>query len=231
MNIKFDKTGSERKEFVTAIGEILGVKPKYKGMPSMSYEVDYFTIDKVGNLEFEDSADSEEVENLLEELAKRGFIPEPNEEIVETEKDPHSENVGLTVAVPKNEVNIDKLDALLDAKGGLIQKALGLEHFEYEIGAYEVRFPWFEKINPDEAISYTKFIEALCKMTMKQKRINATEKAVINEKYAFRCFLLRLGFIGDEYKADRKVLLKNLSGSSAFKDGAKKEGNTDEISK
>lgn len=52
-----------------------------------------------------------------------------------------------------------------------------------------------------------------------------------NEKYAFRCFLLRLGFIGDEYKADRKVLLKNLSGSSAFKDGAKKEGNTDEISK
>ena len=168
---------------------------------------------------------------MLEELAKRGFIPEPNEEIVETEKDPHSENVGLTVAVPKNEVNIDKLDALLDAKGGLIQKALGLEHFEYEIGAYEVRFPWFEKINPDEAISYTKFIEALCKMTMKQKRINATEKAVINEKYAFRCFLLRLGFIGDEYKADRKVLLKNLSGSSAFKDGAKKEGNTDEISK
>ena len=197
----------------------------------MSYEVDYFTIDKVGNLEFDGRADSEEIKHLLEELAKRGFIPEPNEEIVETEKDPHSENVGLTVAVPKNEVNIDKLDALLDAKGGLIQKALGLEHFEYEIGAYEVRFPWFEKINPDEAISYTKFIEALCKMTMKQKRINATEKAVINEKYAFRCFLLRLGFIGDEYKADRKVLLKNLSGSSAFKDGAKKEGNTDEISK
>lgn len=221
----------DRKALVKEISNITGVKAVYKYMPTCAYEIDYFTITKEGNLEFEDSADSEEVENLLEELAKRGFIPEPNEEIVETEKDPHSENVGLTVAVPKNEVNIDKLDALLDAKGGLIQKALGLEHFEYEIGAYEVRFPWFEKINPDEAISYTKFIEALCKMTMKQKRINATEKAVINEKYAFRCFLLRLGFIGDEYKADRKVLLKNLSGSSAFKDGAKKEGNTDEISK
>lgn len=221
----------DRKALAKEISNITGVKAVYKYMPTCAYEIDYFTITKEGNLEFEDSADSEEVENLLEELAKRGFIPEPNEEIVETEKDPHSENVGLTVAVPKNEVNIDKLDALLDAKGCLIQKALGLEHFEYEIGAYEVRFPWFEKINPDEAISYTKFIEALCKMTMKQKRINATEKAVINEKYAFRCFLLRLGFIGDEYKADRKVLLKNLSGSSAFKDGAKKEGNTDEISK
>lgn len=84
MNIKFDKTGSERKEFVTAIGEILGVKPKYKGMPSMSYEVDYFTIDKVGNLEFDGRADSEEIKHLLEELAKRGFIPESNEETAET---------------------------------------------------------------------------------------------------------------------------------------------------
>lgn len=221
----------DRKALVKEISNITGVKAVYKYMPTCAYEIDYFTITKEGNLEFEDSADSEEVENLLEELAKRGFIPESNEEIVEIEKDPHSENVGLTVAIPKHEVNIDKLDSLLDAKRDLIQKALGCEHLEYEIGAYEVRFPWFEEINPDEAISYTKFIEALCKMTMKQKRIDATEKAVTNEKYAFRCFLLRLGFIGDEYKADRKVLLKNLSGSSAFKDGAKKEGNTDEISK
>ena len=44
-----------------------------------------------------------------------------------------------------------------------------------------------------------------------------------NEKYAFRCFLLRLGFIGDEHKTSRKILLRNLSGSSAFKAGAAKE--------
>ena len=39
-----------------------------------------------------------------------------------------------------------------------------------------------------------------------------------------RCFLLRLGYIGNDYKADRKILLKRLSGSSAFKSGAKKTG-------
>jgi hypothetical protein len=33
-------------------------------------------------------------------------------------------------------------------------------------------------------------------------------KEVDNEKYAFRCFLLRLGFIGSDYKAERKILLK-----------------------
>ena len=38
-----------------------------------------------------------------------------------------------------------------------------------------------------------------------------------NEKYAFRCFLLRLGFIGNEFKQSRKILLSNLDGSSAFK--------------
>ena len=54
-------------------------------------------------------------------------------------------------------------------------------------------------------------------MAKTQKRVNSTEKTVENEKYAFRCFLLRLGFIGSEYKNERKILLANLTGSSAFK--------------
>jgi hypothetical protein len=60
-------------------------------------------------------------------------------------------------------------------------------------------------------------------MSLKQKRISSIEKPTENEKYAFRCFLLRLGFIGDDYKKSRKILLKNLSGSSAFKSGSAKE--------
>ena len=59
-------------------------------------------------------------------------------------------------------------------------------------------------------------------MALNQKRITAKEKPVDNDKYAFRCFLLRLGFIGEDYKTERKILLRNLSGSSAFKNGAKK---------
>ena len=37
-----------------------------------------------------------------------------------------------------------------------------------------------------------------------------------SEKYAFRGFLLRLGFIGAESKGQRKLLLRNLTGSAAF---------------
>ena len=76
-------------------------------------------------------------------------------------------------------------------------------------------------------MTYTKFIAALCKMSMKAKRVNDTSKVIVNEKYAFRCFLLRLGFIGNEYKKDRKILLEKLSGSSAFRNG----GHEDEVSK
>ena len=66
-------------------------------------------------------------------------------------------------------------------------------------------------------------VTALCRMAKTSTRVNGSKKPVENEKYAFRCFLLRLGFIGDEYKEARKILLRNFSGSSAFKGGAKNE--------
>src|SRR5574344_1944951 len=90
--------------------------------------------------------------------------------------------------------------------------------------------PWF-KADLDEVTqnTYNNFIVALCNMSVKQKRITAKEKEADNEKYAFRCFLLRLGFIGDEFKVARKILLKNLSGSSAFNVSKKVEEN-DELS-
>lgn len=66
-------------------------------------------------------------------------------------------------------------------------------------------------------------------MAKKQKRITATAKEVDNEKYAFRCFLLRLGFIGEEYKAARKILLSKLNGSSAFKSVVAKQEEVDGI--
>ena len=60
-------------------------------------------------------------------------------------------------------------------------------------------------------------------MANKQNRITATEKPVENAKYAFGCFLLRLGFIGSEFKMERKILLSKLTGNSAFKSESKIE--------
>ena len=139
---------------------------------------------------------------------------------------------GLTVEIPLDKVNVGNLTRLLDAKGNLIKKALGVDALPIEIQDDRVTFPWFEELPDSDAVqAYTHFLSALCEMSKNAKRVTVTVKAVENEKYAFRCFLLRLGFIGAEYKTERKILLKNLTGSSAFKSGAKKEVPGDEISK
>ena len=223
MTFEFHVNGTERKALVQAMGEILEVKPKYMGMPTAAYEVDYFTIDKNGAVSFDDMADSEEIENLLDRLAERGFTAANDESekvSEEAEKSEHSATVALTVAVPLDKVSVGNLTKLLDAKGNLIKNALGIDATPIEIREDAVSFPWFSEMpDADTVQAYTHFISALCQMSREQKRITATEKNVENEKYAFRCFLLRLGFIGAEYKTERKILLKNLNGSSAFKNG------------
>ena len=132
---------------------------------------------------------------------------------------PQGEPVGLTVEIPLDKVAVGNLTKLLDAKGNLIRKALGITDLHIEVLDDRVAFPWFAQVDADSSAAYTHFISALCEMSRNAKRVTATEKPVENEKYAFRCFLLRLGFIGSEYKAERKILLKNLTGSSAFKNG------------
>ena len=134
-----------------------------------------------------------------------------------------SETTGLTISIPLDKVAVGNLTNLLDAKGTLIKKALGIAELPIIIEEDVISFPWFEEMPAvEECTAYTAFIAALCQMSIKQKRINSAEKPADNEKYAFRCFLLRLGFIGAEYKTERKILLKNLTGSSAFKNGGKK---------
>ena len=229
MKIEFHRTGAERKALVTALAEILETRPKYKGMPSAAYEVGNFTVTKDGTLEFDDTLDDAILENLLERLADYGIVaasPEmaqawfdarAAELSEESGTEPQGENVGLTVEIPLDKVAVGNLTKLLDAKGNLIRKALGITDLRIEVLDDRVAFPWFSQVDADSAAAYTHFISALCEMSKNAKRVTATEKPVDNEKYAFRCFLLRLGFIGAEYKMERKILLKNLSGNSAFK--------------
>jgi hypothetical protein len=120
--------------------------------------------------------------------------------------------------------NLENLKALVAAKGNLISKALGVTNLPIEVNEHKVEFLWFPgHPTPDELNTYTHFISKLCDMARNQKRVTAKGKDVDNEKYAFRCFLLRLGFIGDEYKVARKILLRNFTGSAAFKNGPAKE--------
>lgn len=139
----------------------------------------------------------------------------------------------LKINMPIKDVNETNLANLLAAKSNLIKKALNVSDLIFYKHKDWICFPWF-KAEIDDATknAYINFIVAICKMSTIQKRICTKEKETANEKYAFRCFFLRLGFIGDEFKEARKILLKNLSGSSAFKvvKDQDKEEQQDEIS-
>ena len=65
MRIHYNVTGADRKALVKVIADATGAKAEYKGMPTCDYEIDYFTVTKEGVLEFDDRADSEEVEAVL----------------------------------------------------------------------------------------------------------------------------------------------------------------------
>ena len=68
-----------------------------------------------------------------------------------------------------------------------------------------------------------KLAAAMNKMAITQKRVQAKKVDDSNEKYAFRIWLLRLGMTGEEYSADRKRLLENLTGHTAFRDEGERE--------
>lgn len=248
MIVNYNVKGAERKALAKAVAEFIGEDLKYSGMPTMNYTVVYYTITPNGVLEFDDMTDTKEVEGLLDFLCERGFCPEKSESKADGEttpamdKTPQNANLeltsedtetprdvitGLTVELPKDMVDINKLENLLKSKGALIKKALGVENINVEATEYTAKFPWFDRtVTSEEEQAYSEFIMAICKMSKELKRINPKSKDSENEKYAFRCFLLRLGFIGEKYKTSRKILLKNLKGSSAFREGEKHETTT-----
>ena len=213
----------KRKPFVQALEEITGTKSVYKKPPTFAYEVGCLTITKDGDLEFDDHVDADSMKEILNELEKRGFVAKDNpykrmqeqpleekefseEDVPEEEEQevaPEPKEMGLTVSMPRkyfNDQALSNLKNLVESKQTLIKNALGITALPIEVGEEKVSFPWFEIKPADEnaVTAYTHFIYALCEMAKNQRRINGTEKEVENEKYAFRCFLLRLGFIGEQ---------------------------------
>ena len=155
--------------------------------------------------------------------------PAPTEDVM-AEADEDS----LSVSLPRTlftETALQNLDALLLSKGRLIRHAFDIREATYTLEGDRITFAWLHGTITDEtAKAYAEFISKLCLMARTQKRVTAKEKVVDNEKYAFRCFLLRLGMIGSAYKESRKILLQNLIGSSAFKSGHRKEAEDHAVS-
>ena len=67
--------------------------------------------------------------------------------------------------------------------------------------------------------SYIQLCLALSQLAKQVKTASANPQQTENPKYAMRTWLLRLGFIGDEFKTAREILTKRLDGDASFRNG------------
>lgn len=202
---KFSLKEKSRKELAETLADLLGTKAKYQGVPTCSYKIGETTVERDGKVCWGKALGESEIRELTAKLEAAGF--------------PLTDS--FTISFPDDKIStetLEKLDLILRSKGSLIKKALGADRIlvEHDIGV--VNFPWFDRLlTADEARIYTEFISLLVASARAQTRVLEKETRTDNEKYTFRCFLLRLGYIGDEFKEARKLLMKNLEGSSAFR--------------
>jgi hypothetical protein len=213
MKAAYNVRGTERKALVKTIETITKVTPEYLGVPTCGYKIGIFTVDKEGTVCCEDEIKGV---HLIDALAGAGY------KTVSMDK-PIPAADGFSISLPKEGFSddaIENLKRLVNGKASLIQKALRTENLTVTVTEDEITFPWWRR-QPDAdcSMAYAAFIGKLGAMAKEAKHVTVKDRQEENEKYAFRCFLLRLGFIGPEYKENRKVLLQNLSGSSAFKGG------------
>lgn len=241
----YNLSGSHRKPLTEVLSQMLGKPAIYQGAPSFSYTVGEYTVSRDGVLSCTGNIHPEIARTLVEALRERGFTPENGEnspESVEAENSTCEEKAETTIAngtihtepptaftveipdtgfTPEARENLKKI---VVSKGTLLKEALGADALPIKETDGKIAFPWFTLHGLEgEADAYSHLIAAICNMAKNQKRVTATEKPVDNAKYSMRLFLIRLGFIGDEYKTARKILLRNLNGNSSWKSGHKPE--------
>lgn len=216
--IRFTLEPKQRPKLAQEIGKILGTAPHYERVPSCAYDIAGYRLNKEGVLYIPEGTAVETVVHLIRQLRECGF----QDDAEFTEEVPMQQDK-LTIAVPRvslTDTALNNLQKIIANKQTLLQRAFQIDSTEVEIIEEKINFTWFPYTEDgDEIAAYTQFITRLCDMAKGAKRVSSKPTETDNDKYAFRCFLLRLGFIGKEYKTARKILLRNLTGNSAFRFG------------
>lgn len=204
-------TGQERKSIAAVISEAIGASSHYTGVPACAYQIGGWMLDKESVLHSQELEESElhivrSVLSALQatELQTEGF---------------------LTVTVPDmDELAAENLRNILKSKQTLFQSALQIKDeilFERNIRTVSLCC-FYATLDADRVLAYLSLTAKLCDLAKTLRYASPIERPVENQKYAFRCFLLRLGFIGKDYKMERKILLAPLEGNTAFKSRVQK---------
>lgn len=170
-----------------------------------------------------------------ESIAQNEFAPKkepdvPDEPEPSEESDPQDEpcsddgKTRLAISLPiepfkRSYGSLQRLKDLIGSKETLLKVALGTEDLTFQTDDEKVSFPWFTLQEPgrasDEVDAYTKLIVAMARKAVTQSRVSGKEKPNPDPRLAMRLFLINLGFIGDEFKSARAILLRNFKAGNS----------------
>lgn len=164
-------------------------------------------------------------ESVPQEESNVSDKPEPSEE-TDTQDETCADDgkTRLAISLPiepfkRSYGSLQRLKDLTLSKETLLKVALGAEDLSFTTDDEKVSFPWFTLQEPgrasDEVDAYTKLIVAMARKAVTQSRVSGKEKPNPDPRLAMRLFLINLGFIGDEFKSARAILLRNFKAGNS----------------
>ena len=228
----FKVTGVERKVVAQIIAKAINQAATYAGPPSFAFEIGSISIDRAGIVS---APVDDAIGNILTTLSESGVVTEGIFSI------PMQDHTGISLCnlaniisskekllnkalcrsdeiIPRvtiDEINSIRLEKVADFV--LAIKDMSTGGLSFDFNNKIINFGFFNSsIDIDNIKAYAALCTALDEQAKKQKYTSFLQKDVDNEKYAFRCFLLRLGFIGDEFKKERKTLMMNMTGNGSY---------------
>ena len=139
--IRFTLELKQRPKLAQEIGAILGVAPHYERVPSCAYNIAGYRLDKEGVLHIPEGTMEETVEDLIQQLRKRGF-----QDDAEVTEDVPVQQENLTIAIPRESLTdtvLENLQKIIANKQTLFQHAFRTDSTEIEITEEKINFTWF----------------------------------------------------------------------------------------
>lgn len=242
----FKATGVERKQVANIISETIRQEATYDGAPKFSYRAGGWVIDREGIVTSPETAleDKEDICLVFEALNSNGVVVEGNGTVTFS-LDDHNGNslrnvVNLiwckqrliqkalgreTDILPEslvsvlNAVPIESLDDFAKAVNDGIDTGtiVGDSDLDFDVAEKTVSFSFSNaSVDFNDVAAFIALCWQINEQGKRQKFTSTKQKEVENDKYAMRCFLLKLGFVGEAFKVERKVLLAKLDGNAAY---------------
>ncbi len=241
----------DRKPVIAKLRELVGDRLIYTRVPRCAYEVDGISVEKDGTVIAREDADMELI-NTLESEGFIEWVP-GYEEPADTSEEAATPHINISLPIANHTgSSLRNLVYAIYARGSLLSKATGgtfkvhrelidkLKAAEPEdvkeiigdgimlqgvqITRDQVIFTGFPETDDPKTVQiFMQLAASINKAALEQKRIQAKKVQDENEKYALRTWMVRIGMGGAQYKEARNWLLKDLTGSSAFRTEAEKE--------